>query len=324
MTESIIEKKRLRTSFGDIAYLETGSDGKPPVLFVHGIPTSSYLWREVLRFLQNDFHCYAPDLMGLGDTEVELTTKFHMDAQAEMLVEFMATLGHDKFALVCHDQGGAAAQIIAARLPDKVTCFVVTNCVCYDNWPVPIIKQLQKMSRIPLLSELLGRSGLTEWIETSTRFSSFRRGVYDQSKLTTDTIREYLRPMRESREGRLRFREFLLAGDCRYTELAVAGLQKFDKPTLIVWAADDKYLSPSWGRKLFEDIPGAERFELVPFCGHFWQEERPSEFASIMGEFLAKHLGATAAAQPDAKAGKPKCATNGKSKKKLPIVEPRS
>jgi len=324
MTESIIEKKALQTSFGRIAYLETGSADKPPVLFVHGIPTSGYLWRHVLRFLQNDFHCYAPDLMGLGDTEVAPGGKFHMDAQAEMLVEFMETLGHDKFALVCHDQGGAAAQIIAARLPDKVTCFVLTNCVCYDNWPVPIIKQLQKLERRPVLSAVLSRSGLTEWIETSTRLSSFRRGVYDKHKLTTDTIREYLRPMRESREGRRRFREFLLAGDCRFTELAVTGLKKFDKPTLVVWAADDKYLSPSWGRRLFEDIPGAERYEIVPFCGHFWQEERPSEFASIMGEFMATHLGATAVAQPDAEAGKPKCAKNGKNRKKLPVVEPRS
>ena len=43
--------------------------------------------------------------------------------------------------------------------------------------------------------------------------------------------------------------------------------------------------------KLFEEIPGARQFELVPFCGHFWQEERPAEFASIMGQFLTEHLG---------------------------------
>ena len=72
MTQPAIEKSFVRTSFGNIAYLETGSAGKPPVLFVHGIPTSSYLWRHVLRFLQNDFHCYAPDLMGLGDTFSEV------------------------------------------------------------------------------------------------------------------------------------------------------------------------------------------------------------------------------------------------------------
>ena len=290
MTQSAIEKKTIQTSFGTIAYVETGRASKPPVLFVHGIPTSSYLWREVVRFLQNDFHCYAPDLMGLGDTEVDPdTTAFHMDSQAEMLIELMTELGHEEFAIVCHDQGGAAAQIIAARQPQRVTALVLTDCVCYDNWPVPAVKRLQQLSRWRPISEAFSRSGIGEWMQTTTRLSAFRKGVFDKAKLTDETIREYLRPMK-SKAGRARFRQFLLAGHPRYTQLAVDGLTQFDKPTLVVWAADDHYLSPSWGQKLCEDIPGAGDLRLVPFCGHFWQEERPSEFSSLIGEFLAKQL----------------------------------
>ncbi len=286
-----IEKKRIRVSYGNIAYLETGSKDKPPVLFVHGIPTSSYLWRHVLRFLQNDFHCYAPDLMGLGDTQIDpLRTSLDMDNQAEMLVEFMAALGHESFGLVCHDQGGAAAQIIAARLPDKLRCLVLTDCVCYDNWPVPVIRHLQQLASVPLLGDVLGRTGISEWLATRVPITGFRKGVYDPSKLSDESIREYLRPLRSGPVERERFRQFVLAGAPRYTELCVDGLRTFEKPTLILWAGDDYYLSPSWGRKLFEDIAGAERFELVPFCGHFWQEERPSEFSSIIGTFLAEKL----------------------------------
>ena len=302
MTMSAIDKKFVSISYGNIAYLETGSADKPPVLFVHGIPTSGFLWRHVLRFLQNDFHCYAPDLMGLGDTDVDPdSTEFHMDAQAEMLVEFMAALGHERFALVCHDQGGAAAQIIAARLPELVTCFVITDCVCYDNWPVPAIARQQRLARIPLLASLLTRTGVVEWMQNQPGISDFRRGLYDPGKLSAEVVHEYLRPMRGDRKARERMQKFVLAGDKRYTELAVDGLRKFDKPTMVVWAADDFYLSPSWGRKLFEDIPGAERFELVPFCGHFWQEERPSAFSSLMGEFLSKHLGKATAAKAKAR-----------------------
>ena len=286
-----MKKNFVETSFGNIAYLESGSDKKPPVLFVHGIPTSSYLWRDVIRFLQNDLHCYAPDLMGLGDTEVDpKTTAFHMDAQAEMLIELMEKLGHETYGLVCHDQGGAAAEILVGRLPQRVNAWVITDSVCYDNWPVPAIKQLQDMSRIPLLMNLVSRTGIMEWLECDTRLSNFKRGVFERDKLSNESIREYLRPLRESAVGRERFLKFLLAGNARYSELAVAGIKQFDKPTLIIWAGDDHYLSPSWGRKLLEDIPGAERLEIVPFCGHFWQEERPSEFASLMGEFLVEKL----------------------------------
>jgi len=317
MTTMVIEKAFVATTFGNIAYLEVGSDAKPPLLFVHGIPTSSYLWRRVLRFLQNDFHCYAPDLMGLGDTVVDPDkTPLHMDAQAEMLLEFMDKMGHASFGLVAHDQGGAAAQIIAARQPERLSALVLTDVVCYDNWPVPTIARLQSFARLPLIPNLAARTGFIEWIEAKTPLSSFRRALFDGDKLSEEAIREYLRPLRASKESRERFLRFLLAGHSRYTELVVPRLKQFEKPTLILWAGDDPHLSPSWGQKLFEDIPGAKRFELIPFCGHFWQEERPSHFASKIGEFLSdvyRTIEAKSAQAPEPAAKK---TTPTKAKKK--------
>lgn len=287
MTDTPLHKKFLHLPMAKVAYLEVGDDRRPPVLFVHGIPTSGYLWRHVLRFLQNDFHGYAPDLMGLGDTDVDPdTARFHMEAQAEMLLAFMSAAGHERFFLVCHDQGGAAAQLMVARQPERVAAFVITDCVCYDNWPVPVIALYQRLARIPGLLPLAGRTGLLQWMESRTPLSAFRNGVYRREAFTDATIHEYLRPLLAPR-SLLRFQRFLEAGSPRYTLAAVDGLKRYDRPTQILWAADDRYLSPSWGKRLHEDIPGAEQFELIPFCGHFWQEERPAEFASRMGAFLA-------------------------------------
>jgi len=291
MKKLTLAKKYLQTSFGNIAYLEMGSANNPPVLLVHGIPTSSYLWRHVLELLQNDFHCYAPDLMGLGDTKVDPDSdNFHMDAQADMLIEFMASLGCERFSVICHDQGSAAVQIIAARNPEKINCLVITDSVCYDNWPVPRIKKLQKLvRRVPTLAFILTKFGFFEWRETKTRFSNFRQAVFDPDRLSKEAIREYLRPGRTSWKNFNRFKKFLLAGDSKYTMKAIPGLKKFNKPTMIIWAADDHELSPSWGKKLFDEIPGACQFELIPFCGHFWQEEKPDEFAFLIREFLAEN-----------------------------------
>ncbi|CAB1078715.1 hypothetical protein D1AOALGA4SA_6449 [Olavius algarvensis Delta 1 endosymbiont] len=287
MQEGVVKKKFLPTTYGKIAYREMGSANKLPVLFAHGIPTSSYLWRHVMGFLHHNFACYAPDLMGLGDTVVDPDkTEFHMASQAAMLVEFMDRLGHGAFALVCHDQGGAAAQIIAAKYPEKLTCLVLTDCVCYNRWPVPVIRRLQMWARLPVLPDLLCRSGFVEWIETSTPFSSFRRGFYDPDKMNVAVIRKYLCPLRGNRNARRGFLKFLLAGDYSYTEDALPGLKRFDKPTLIIWAANDNYLSPALGRRLFDDIPGAKRLEVVNRCGHFWPEEHPAAFSDIMRDFL--------------------------------------
>ena len=287
---SASDKTFVSTSFGRIAVIQAGDPAAPPVLFVHGIPTSGWLWRHVIDQLQDRFRCIAPDLMGLGDSDIDpSSTPVHMEAQADMLLELMDALGHERFALVCHDQGGAAAQLVVARRPQRVAAFVITDCVAYDNWPVPAIKRLQALARLGPLADWMARLGVTEWMEKTPPLSTFKHGVFDRNKLTDEAIAEYLRPLREGPRQRQRFLKFLLAGDPRHSMRAVQGLETFEAPTLVLWAADDHFLSPSWGRRLQNDIPGAERFELIPFCGHFWQEERPAEFAAPMAAFLEEH-----------------------------------
>jgi pimeloyl-ACP methyl ester carboxylesterase len=195
MNKGTLAKKYLETSFGNIAYQKTRSENNPPVLFVHDIPTSSFMWRHVLELLKDDFHCYAPDLMGLVDTEVDhRSDNFHTDAQADMLTEFMTSVGHEHFCVVCHDQGGAAVQIIAARNPKRINCLVINDCVCYDNWPVPGIKRLQALiRRAPYVAYALTKIGFFEWRETKTRFSNFRQAVFHPDWLSNEAIREYLR-----------------------------------------------------------------------------------------------------------------------------------
>lgn len=282
-------KTTLQTSYGRIAYLEAGDPSRPTILFVHGIPTSGLLWRHVIRLLASEFHCIAPDLMGLGDSTVDDATPVHMEAQAEMLAELMDRLGHADWSVIAHDQGGAAAQHMAAMWPDRVRTLTLTNCVAFDNWPVPEIARLQALWRVPLLPELLVRAGLFAWRETRTPLSAFRRGVHHPERLSDSMIREYLRPLHGTPLQRRGFVRFLRAGDPRTTVVAARGLRRFERPTLVLWAADDRYISPSWGKRLAEEIPGTVALQLVPFCGHFWQEERPAEFAVHLLSFLRRH-----------------------------------
>lgn len=286
MTPSRADKRFIRTSAGEIAYLEAGPPDAPPVLLVHGIPTSSFLWRHVMAHLPG-LRCIAPDLMGLGDTRVDpARTDFAMPAQALMLDELLGALGIERAHLVAHDQGGAAAQILATLRPGRVDRMVLTNCVCFDNWPVPVIRQLQLFTRLPVLPDLLGRSGALAWVE-KTRLGRFRRGVSDPTRLSPDAIDEYLRPLRGTPEERERFRRFLQAGSPRYTMNVVPLLRELRIPTLVLWAAEDRYLPVAWAQKLYETIPGA-RLAIVPGAGHFWPEEQPAELARHIGDFLCE------------------------------------
>jgi pimeloyl-ACP methyl ester carboxylesterase len=81
------------------------------------------------------------------------------------------------------------------------------------------------------------------------------------------------------------FRRFAMAGDCRYTVEAARRFGAFDKPTMILWAGNDRWLNVSWGQRLYDDIAGSKRMAVMPRAGHFWQEEVPELGAGYIREF---------------------------------------
>lgn len=271
---------------GDVRVAYTDRGKGRPILLVHGIPTSSYLWRNVIRNLEDEFRLIAPDLMGLGDTETPLDHRYDMEAQAAKLLELADRLGLQTFTLVCHDQGGAAAQWLAVHNPERIDRFILTNCVSYDNWPVPIVARFAKLFRVKPLANLVHRLRLNEWWGKSP--VGIRLGVYDPALLTDFAIDEYTKINRMGPDKFEQFRLFTLAGDCRYTLEAARKFGEFDRPTMIVWGGNDRWLNVSWGRKLYDDIAGARRMEVIPFAGHFLQEEKPELVAKYIREFMSE------------------------------------
>lgn len=279
-----LQKRFQRVGPAEIAHLTAGRPGAPPVVLLHGLPTHSFLWRHVLRELDGLVFALAPDLLGLGDTVVSPYADFSAPFQAEILLEWFDLLGLDQVALVAHDQGGAVAQQIVANHPERVSHLVLVDTVCYDNWPVPMVAQAMRLARTPGLDTIAYALGLPRRLAHAR--VGFARAVYDKRLMMPEVVEEYLRPL-ATVEGRERARRFLLAGDNRYTLECVPGLRRFQRPTAVLWGADDVFLSPSWGVRLASDIPGAHgRFRLLPFCGHLVPEERPADIAATVLELL--------------------------------------
>lgn len=279
-------KRRLRVGPAEVAYVESGDDGAPPVVFLHGFPTHSYLWRHVLHELGDEVHAWAPDLLGLGDTEVSPYEDFTAPMQAELLLDWMDRLGIERAALVAHDMGGAVAQQIVANHPERVSHLALVDTVAYDGWPSPLMQSVMRVARTPGLDTVAYALDLPRRVAHSTRLG-FARALWDPARIDVDVIEEYLRPI-TTVEGRERARRFLLAADNRFTLEALPGLRAYDGPALVVWGADDVFLSPSWGLRLVDDLQGAERLELLPFCGHLVPEERPVELAGLLRALLER------------------------------------
>jgi pimeloyl-ACP methyl ester carboxylesterase len=270
-----------------VAYYEEGNG--EPLLLLHGCPFSSYIWRKVIPLLSPRYHCLAPDLLGLGDTETPEGADWSLRAQAAMVVGFLDAIGIERAHVVGHDHGGALAQLLAGELPDRVDRLVISNAEAYDNWPSEEERPFVRATQVPVLGDVV----LWAW----SRRPLFRltlkeaKAVHDPTVLSAELLDGYIRANLSDRHRRAKTRRFL-AGQFepennRVTMDLLDGLRRFDHPTLLVWAKDDPHFGPEWGDRLRRDIPGAVRLELLPETGHLLMEERPEQFAALVGAFLA-------------------------------------
>lgn len=266
-----------------VAFYRRGSG--PTLLLLHGLPTSCYLWRDVISSLQRSYQLVAPDLLGLGDTSGPLDRDHSLHGQASLVAGLMQRLGVEEATLVGHDIGGAIAQIIALELPRQVQGVVLVASAAYDNWPVPVIRMFQRLARhktawrIALHAGIMHRVGLAE--------QGFRRGVRFPGSLQDVDIDEYLRPGRLSASSREHLRRLLLALDNAETVQTAHRLGQITCPAMVVWGADDAFLPTLWGRRLVADLRGAP-LHILPDCGHFVPEERAGELAGLVDAFAAR------------------------------------
>ncbi|WP_277553625.1 alpha/beta fold hydrolase [Halobaculum limi] len=126
-----------------VAYYEAGADNDgPPVVFLHGIPTWSFLWRGIAPAIAEDRHVVAPDLPGYGNSQRTDDFDRSVRAQTAVLADLIADRGVDKVDLVAHDIGGGVALRYAAARPAMVRKLVLSNAACFDSWPVEYVNSL--------------------------------------------------------------------------------------------------------------------------------------------------------------------------------------
>ncbi|HEX7322947.1 MAG TPA: alpha/beta hydrolase [Mycobacterium sp.] len=274
---------------GRVAYLRHGSG--PPLLLVHGIPTSCRLWEQLLGTLGEHYDCIVPDLLGLGRSTPNPGADLSSPGQVEMLTQLLDALGIDETYAVFHDQGGAHGQQLLKRHGERVKAVVFTDVVCYDNWLVPMVAIMMWLAGHRLIP-VLGRLGVLQAVlNRHTLPLTIVRGKFPAA-LRDD----WMLALREG--GRLQrdWIRYVTSQSPDWTLDAVPALQAWTKPTRVIWAAHDRFLPPSWGQRLAQDIPGSpDDVKLLPFAGHFWQAEIPQTGARAILEFFDQ--------LPDAPAG---------------------
>ena len=290
MSVDLFSGKKQFVQVGDsrVAYYEEG--GGTPILLLHGCPFSSFVWRKVIPLLSDRYRCLAPDLLGLGDTETSVNGDWSLRSQARMVLGFLDSLSIERPHVVGHDHGGALAQLLAAEHGALIDRLILANAEAYDNWPSSEERPFAKLTQVPLLGEVV----MWMWSRKAILRSTLARAhaVYDRRVLTSELLEGYIRANLGDRHRRKKLARFIAEQfdpkNNRITIDLLPGLRQFNHPTLLVWGQEDPHFGPQWAQRLYQDIPGAKRVELLPATGHLLMEERPDEFATLVRTFLGE------------------------------------
>lgn len=283
----VATKKHTAVGNARVAYVDEGSG--PPLLLLHGCPFSSFVWRKVIPALATTHRCLAPDLLGLGDTETAADADWSLPAQEAMVLGFLKALGLERVPVVGHDHGGAVAQMLAARHPDRLERLVLCNAEAYDNWPSADERPLVKITQLPRIGAAVMRVYGTRRVLRLVL--GMAKAVNNRAVLDDELVDGYRRANLGDAHRRAKTARFLAGqvdpANNAWTGAIVEGLRSFDKPTLLLWGADDPHFGPQWAERLAADIPGVVGVELLADTGHLLMEERPVEVATTILEFLA-------------------------------------
>ncbi|HKP62876.1 MAG TPA: alpha/beta hydrolase [Polyangiales bacterium] len=275
------QRRHVETASGRIAYFERGS-GRA-ALFIHGVPFNGFHWRFVIDQLHMLRRCIAPDLMGLGYTQIASTQDVSFRAQAEMLRHFIDVLDLEQVDVIANDSGGAVAQLFAAYNPQRVRTLTLTNCDVHDNWPPPAIAPQIALAREGTLLDSFARY----LDDPAGRLTRFSRAFADPSVLTDEVYRVYIEPLCATEQTRANFHRYWLAFDNAQTVAIEPLLRQLQAPALIVCALDDIFFELKWAHWLQRTLPRVVRTVTVADAKLFFAEDRPQALIDPLREFLA-------------------------------------
>ena len=295
----------------DIFYREAGDPSRPTVLLLHGFPTSSHMFRNLIPALADEFHLVAPDFPGFGNSSMPTVDKFDytFDRLAQIVDRLVTELGVQQYSLYLMDYGAPVGFRIATAHPERVQTLIIQNGNAYnegldnDFWePIkeywkdrgavnkgldnPFWSNVKAAYKQPNMSNedalrFLVTMGATQW--------QYTNGVRDTETISPDnwhvTQRLLDRPGNEAIQLQL-FYDYG-SNPPHYPEWQEY-MRTHQPPTLVAWGQNDEIFPAAGAHPYKRDLKTLD-FHLFD-TGHFALEEDGAPIAQLMREFLQKHV----------------------------------
>lgn len=268
-----------------IFYREAGTPGSPKLLLLHGFPTSSHMFRDLIPLLANDFHIIAPDLPGFGRSDMPDHNEFDytFDNVAAVIDRFTEVVGFDRYAVYIFDYGAPTGLRLAVAHPDRITAIISQNGNAYAEGLSEGWNSVRAYWADPSAAN---RDALRTMLTPETTHFQYTHGVSDESLVSPDGIAlddHYL-----TREGADHVQLDLML-DYRENVALYPRFQEYFRTHtprfLAVWGANDPFFLPAGAEAFRRDLPDA-RIHFFD-TGHFALETHAAEIAETIREFLA-------------------------------------
>jgi haloalkane dehalogenase len=260
-----------------LAYRDQGSG--PPVLLLHGWPTSSYLWRNVIPAIARRNRVLALDLPGFGASDKPLGGRYDFEFFERAIDGFLESIQVDEIAIGVHDLGGPVGLHWALHRPDRVREVALLNTLVYPEFSEAVLMFLKACTEPELREQLTSPQGLE---------AAMRLGLAEEGRLTDEVIAAVREPF-ETDDARRALADAGIGLEPSGFEEIASMLPSLRVPVRIVYGERDRIL-PDVGEtmaRVKRDVPQA-KVTALPDCGHFLQEEAPAEIGELLTEFFAE------------------------------------
>ena len=264
-------------------HVESAGSGRP-VVFIHGFLTNALLWRKVIpRVADGGFRCLAPDWpLGSHRRAMKPDADLSPWGLASVIASFLERLDLRDVVLVGNDTGGALAQMVVARHPERVGALVLTPCDAFRNWPAWWSKPLRPVGRSASLMWLLGQP---------LRFRAVQRlpfvyGWVCKRHPPREVWRSWIEPGLADAGVRRDFGKAFSAARSSQTLEAAAALPSFRGRSMVVWSRERARIYPAAHARRLAELLDA-RLEWVEDSYIYVPEDQPERLASLIVDFAS-------------------------------------
>jgi pimeloyl-ACP methyl ester carboxylesterase len=272
----------------NIFYREAGPVDSPTILLLHGFPTSSHMFRNLIPVLADHYHVVAPDLPGFGFSDAPDRKKFHytFEQLARTIDEFTQTIGLGRYAIYVFDYGAPVGLRLALAHPERITAIISQNGNAYEEGLSQGWNPIQKYWKEPTAEN---RAALRDFLTPAATKSQYLYGVQDQTRVAPEAYTLDSALLARSGNDEIQLDLFL---DYASNVALYPKFQEYFRtkqpPLLAVWGKSDPFFLPRGAEAFKRDNPNAE----VHFydTGHFALESHAQEIATAIQDFLRHRL----------------------------------